>query len=74
LVGRRRIAVVASSDLCREEVEHRPGRKVEERGNHRVFPVRQAQAKLTVDKALAKVQRRRQNCKAIAREGDTTAG
>ena len=56
MVGRRRIAVVASFDLCREEAERRPGRKVEERGNHRVFPVRQAQTKLTVAKTLAEVR------------------
>jgi hypothetical protein len=36
-------------------------RGVEERGNHRGFPVLQAQAKLTVAKALAEVQRRRRS-------------
>jgi hypothetical protein len=67
LAGRRRIAAAASSDLPRGEVERRPGRGVEERGNHRGFLVRQAQAKLTVPKALAEVQRRRQN-------GEATTG
>jgi hypothetical protein len=57
LAGRRRIAAAASSDLRKEEAERRPGSRVEERGNHCGFPVCQAQAKLTVAKALAKVQR-----------------
>jgi hypothetical protein len=56
LAGRQRIAAAASSDLRRGEVEREPGRGVEERGNRRGFPVRQAQAKLTVAKALADVQ------------------
>jgi hypothetical protein len=56
LVGRRRIAAAASSDLRRGEAERGPGRGVEERGNHRVFPVRQAQTKLTVAKTLAEVR------------------
>ena len=56
MAGRRRIAAAANSDLCREEAERGPGGRVEERGNHCGFPVRQAQAKLTVAKALAKVQ------------------
>jgi hypothetical protein len=67
LAGRRRIAAAASSDLPRGEVERGPGRGVEERGNHRGFLVRQAQAKLPVPKALAEVQRRRQN-------GEATTG
>ena len=58
LAGRRRITTAASSNLHRGEVECRPGRGFEERGNHHGFPVRQAQAKLTVAKALAEVQRR----------------
>jgi hypothetical protein len=60
LAGRRRIAAAANSDLCREEAERGPGGRVEERGNHCGFPVHQAQAELTVAKALAEVQRRRQ--------------
>jgi hypothetical protein len=61
---RRRITAAASSDLRMGEAERRPDRGVEERGNHRGFPVCQAQAKLTVAKALAKVRRRWQNGKA----------
>jgi hypothetical protein len=57
LAGRRRIVAVASSDLRKEEAEHGPGSRVEERGNHCGFPVCLAQAKLTVAKALTKVQR-----------------
>jgi hypothetical protein len=50
------IATAANSGLRKEEAERGPGGRVEERGNHCGFPVRQAQAKLTVAKALAKVQ------------------
>jgi hypothetical protein len=57
----------ASSNLRRGEVERRSGRGFEERGNHHGFPVRQAQAKLTMAKALAEVQRRQQ-------KGEATAG
>ncbi|KAL5661073.1 hypothetical protein ACJX0J_028198, partial [Zea mays] len=49
------------------EVERKSGRGFEERGNHRGFPVCQAQAKLTMAKALAEVQRRQQ-------KGEATAG
>jgi hypothetical protein len=56
-----------SSDLRRGEVEHRLGRGFEERGNHRGFPVCQAQAKLIVAKVLAEVHRRQQ-------KGEATAG
>jgi hypothetical protein len=66
LAARRRIAA-ASSDLRRGEVEHGPGRGVEERGHDHGFPVRQAQAKITVAKALAEVQRQRHN-------GEATTG
>jgi hypothetical protein len=55
LAGRRRIATTASSDLGRGEGEHKPGRGVEERGNHHGFPMRKAQVKLTVAKALVEV-------------------
>jgi hypothetical protein len=48
------------------QAEHGPGRGVEEMVNHCGFPVRQAQAKLTVAKALAEVRRRRQNDEATA--------
>jgi hypothetical protein len=57
LAERRRIMVAASFDLRRGEAERGPGRGVEERGNHRGFPVHQALAKLTVAKALPEVQR-----------------
>jgi hypothetical protein len=57
LARRRRIAAAASSDLRMGEAERGPGRGVEERGNHRRFLVRQAQAKLTMAKAQAEVQR-----------------
>jgi hypothetical protein len=69
LVGHRRIAAAVSSDLHRGEAELRPGRGVEERGNHHGFQVRQAPAKLTVTNMLAEVQRRRQNDEATAGEG-----
>jgi hypothetical protein len=48
------IAAVVNSDLRREEAERGPGGRVEERGNHCGFPVRQAQAKLTVAKRWQK--------------------
>ena len=67
MAGRRRIAAAANSDLRREEVERRPSERVEERGNHCGFPVRQAQAELTVEKALAEAQQRRRNGEATAR-------
>jgi hypothetical protein len=51
--------VATSSDLSRGEVERGLGRGVKERGNHCGFSVSQVQAKLTVAKALAEVQRRR---------------
>jgi hypothetical protein len=55
LAGRRRIAAAVNSDLRREEAERGPGGRVEERGNHYGFPVRQAQAELIVAKALEEV-------------------
>jgi hypothetical protein len=64
----------ANSDLRREEVERGLGRGVEERENHRRFPVRQAQAKLTVAKALAEVRRQRWNGEATARGSGVAAG
>jgi hypothetical protein len=67
LAGSRRITAAANSDLRREEVERGSGRGVEERGNHRGFLVRQAQAKLTVAKALVEVLWRRWNGEATAR-------
>jgi hypothetical protein len=67
LAGRRRITAAANSDPCREEAERGPGGKVEERGNHCGFPVRQAQAELTVAKALGEVQRRWRNGEATTR-------
>jgi hypothetical protein len=42
-----------NSNLRREEAKRGPGGRVEERGNHFGFLVRQAQAKLTMAKALA---------------------
>jgi hypothetical protein len=74
LAGRRRITVAASSDLCRGEAEHGPRRGVEERGKHRGIPVSQSQAKLTMAKAMAEVQRRRQNGEATAGEGSAAVG
>jgi hypothetical protein len=74
LAGRRRITAVASSDLHREEAKRGSGRRVEERGNHHGFPVRQARAKLTMAKALADVQRRRQTHELTTREGGAAAG
>jgi hypothetical protein len=74
LAERRRIAAIVSSDLCREEAKRGPGRRVEEMGNHRGFLVRQAQAKLTMAKALAEVQRRQQNSEEIAGGSGTAAG
>jgi hypothetical protein len=59
--------VAANSGLLREEVKRGPGGRVEERGNHSGFPMRQAQAKLTVAKALAEVQRQRRNSEATTR-------
>jgi hypothetical protein len=70
----RRITAAMSSDLRREEAERGSGRRVEERGNHRGFLVRQAQAKLNVAKALAEVQQRRQNDEATAGGGGAAAG
>jgi hypothetical protein len=67
LAERRRIAAAASSDLHRGEVERGPSRGVEERGNNQGFPVRQAQVKLIVAKALAEVQRQWHNDEATAR-------
>jgi hypothetical protein len=64
--------VATSSDLRRGEVERGLGRGVKERGNHRGFPVRQVQVKLTMAKALAEVQRRRQNNEATT--GGAAAG
>jgi hypothetical protein len=54
LAGRRGIAAAASSDRRKGDVERGPGRGVEERGNHCGFPVRRAQAKLTMANALQK--------------------
>jgi hypothetical protein len=73
LAGRRRITTAASSNLRRGEVERRPGRGFEVRGNHHGFPVRQAQAKLIMAKAVAEVQRRQQNGEATT-GGGATAG
>jgi hypothetical protein len=67
LAGRRRIAAAANSDLRREEAERGPGGRVEERGNHSGFLVRQAQVELAVAKALAEVQRRWRNGEATMR-------
>jgi hypothetical protein len=47
--------------LRREEVKRGPGRWVGERGNHRRFLMRKAQAKLTVVEAMAEARRRRWN-------------
>jgi hypothetical protein len=47
--------------LRREEVKRGPGRWVGERGNHRGFLMRKAQAKLTVVEAMAEARRRRWN-------------
>ena len=55
MAERRRIVVAADSDLRREEAERGPGGRVEERRNHYGFPVHQAQAELTMAKALAEV-------------------
>jgi hypothetical protein len=74
LAGHRRITVAANSDLRREEVERGPGRGIKERGNHHGFLVHQAQAKLTVGKALAEVQRRRRNGEGTVRGSDVVAG
>jgi hypothetical protein len=67
LAGHRRITAAANSDLRREEAKRGPGGRVEERGNHCGFPVRHAQAKITMAKVLAEVQRRRRNSEAMAR-------
>jgi N-formylglutamate amidohydrolase len=64
---------VANSDLRREEAERGPGGRVKERGNHCEFPVRQAQAELTVAKALAEVLRRRWNGEATTRGNGSVA-
>jgi hypothetical protein len=74
LARRRRIAGAVNFDLRREEVERGLGRGIDERGNHHGFLMRQAQAKLTVAKALAEVQRRRRNGEATARGSDAAAG
>jgi hypothetical protein len=74
LAGRQRIAAAASSNLRREEAERGPGSRVEEWGNHSGFPLHQAQVKLNVAKALAEVQRRRQNDEAKTRGGGAAAG
>jgi hypothetical protein len=60
LAGCRRIATATNFDLRREEAERGPSGRVEERGNHCGFPVHQAQAELTMAKALVEVQQRRQ--------------
>jgi hypothetical protein len=67
LAGRRRITAAANSDLRREKAKCGPGGRVEERGNHCGFPVRQAQAELTVAKALAEVSRRWRNSEVTVR-------
>jgi hypothetical protein len=60
--------VAANSDLRREDAEHGPSGRVEERGNHSGFLVHQVQMKLTMAKALAEVMRRRQNSEARGKQ------
>lgn len=55
MAGHRRIAAAANFDLRREVAKRGPGSRVEERGNHYGFLVRQAQAELIVAKALEEV-------------------
>jgi hypothetical protein len=65
MAGRQETMAVANSDLCRGEVEHGPGKGIDEMGNHCVFPVHKAPAKLTVAETTVEAQRGRRNNGAI---------